>query len=82
MTFGTTIIPVNRDLKDEKVVCQEEILISDFFLISMQSERWKKKERIPSVSPFTQKYDVSTPLQFYNTLTLKLAEGKLAKNRN
>ena len=39
MTFGTTIIPVNRDLKDEKVVCQEEILISDFFLISMQSER-------------------------------------------
>lgn len=52
MTFETTMTTVNRNLKEEKMICQEEKKWLEIFSDIDDSKRWKKKEIKPSVSPF------------------------------
>ena len=47
------MITVNRNLKEEKMMCKEEKIIRDFFLrFPDDSKRRKREETTPSVSSF------------------------------
>lgn len=52
MTFETTMITLNRNLKEEKIICQEEKKRLEIFSDIDDSKRLKKREIKPSVSPF------------------------------